>query len=165
MLFISIVFTASDSFHRKIATGPHGTLTKLEPAARVNQPEFARRDSPEIRRIDETDSAVRDGDRDLVGLVNDISNGGSAIMSPRCSICRHPKLDRINVSLLRDGTRSTVREFKISRSALDRHKHHLTDTVELKVDGSAEYRAGPTPAEPLSNAQGDPVAGELLLRP
>src|SRR5215469_3004826 len=28
-------------------------------------------------------------------------------MSARCSICRHPPRDSINVSLLRDGTRST----------------------------------------------------------
>jgi hypothetical protein len=82
-------------------------------------------------------------------------------MSLRCSICRHPKLDLINVSLLRDGTRSTVREFQISRSALDRHKRHLTDSVEFQVDGRAEHRAGPTPAETLSNAQGDPVLSQL----
>lgn len=82
-------------------------------------------------------------------------------MSPRCSICRHPKLDMINVSLLRDGTRSTVREFQISRSALDRHKHHLTESAEFQVDGSADHRAGLTPAEPLNEAQGDPVLSQL----
>ena len=92
-------------------------------------------------------------DRDLVVLVNDISNAGYVTMSLRCSICPHPKLDLINVSLLRDGTRSTVREFQISRSALDRHKRHLKDSVE--------FQAGPTPAEPLSNAQGDPVLSQL----
>ena len=46
-------------------------------------------------------------------------------MSQPCSICRDPQRDSINVSLLRDGTRSTARQFQVSRSALDRHKRHL----------------------------------------
>ena len=50
-------------------------------------------------------------------------------MSRRCSICRHPQRDLINVSLLRDGTRFTARQFKVSRPALDRHKRHLPQTL------------------------------------
>jgi hypothetical protein len=38
-------------------------------------------------------------------------------MSPRCSICLNPKLDLINVSLARDGTMSTARQFQISLPA------------------------------------------------
>jgi hypothetical protein len=82
-------------------------------------------------------------------------------MSRRCSICRHPKLDMINVSLLRDGTRSTVREFQISRSALDRHKRHLTESVKFQVERGAIHRVGPTPAEPLNEPQEDPVLAQL----
>jgi hypothetical protein len=54
-------------------------------------------------------------------------------MSHRCSICCHPKLDSINVSLVRDGTRFTAREFQISRPALDRHKRHLTTPIPIHV--------------------------------
>lgn len=66
----------------------------------------------------------------------------------------------INVSLLRDGTRSTVRQFQISRSALDRHKHHLTASVEFPIDGSGDHRAAPTP-EALSETRGDLVLSQL----
>ena len=50
-------------------------------------------------------------------------------MSPRCSICRHPESASIDVSLLRDGIRSTARQYQVSRPALDRHKRHLPQTV------------------------------------
>src|SRR5437879_2021715 len=50
-------------------------------------------------------------------------------MSSRCSICRHLQRDSIDVSVLRDGTRSTARQFQVSRPALDRHKRHLTRVV------------------------------------
>jgi len=49
-------------------------------------------------------------------------------VSAHCSICRHPQRDSINVSLLRDGTRSTARQFQVSRPALDRHKRHVAQT-------------------------------------
>jgi hypothetical protein len=50
-------------------------------------------------------------------------------MSPRCSICRHPQRALIDVSVLRDGTRLTAREFRVSRPSLDRHKRHLSQIV------------------------------------
>jgi hypothetical protein len=50
-------------------------------------------------------------------------------MPGRCSICRHQQRDSINVSLLRDGTRFTARQFQISRPSLDRHKRHLLQPV------------------------------------
>jgi hypothetical protein len=50
-------------------------------------------------------------------------------MSQRCSICRHPQRDSVDVSVLRDGIRSTARQFQISRSALDRHKRHLSQSI------------------------------------
>ena len=63
-------------------------------------------------------------------------------MSPRCSICRHPQRDSINVSLSRDGTRSTARQFQISLPSLDRHKRHVHETLaaadqvpEVAADG------------------------------
>jgi len=69
-------------------------------------------------------------------------------MSSRCSICRHPQRDSIDVSLRRDGIRSAAREFRISRSALDRHKRHLTLSVQIQTgatsDQSAEAVARPT---------------------
>jgi|GEM_PF-6401610 hypothetical protein len=34
-------------------------------------------------------------------------------MSSRCSICRHPLRASIDVSVLRDGTRVTAREFQV----------------------------------------------------
>jgi hypothetical protein len=49
-------------------------------------------------------------------------------MSVRCSICQHPLRDSINVSLLRDGTRSTARQCQVSRPALHRHKRHMSQT-------------------------------------
>jgi hypothetical protein len=54
-------------------------------------------------------------------------------MSTRCSICRHPLRDSINVSLLRDGTRSTARQFQVSRPALDRHKRHVKTSVPIQA--------------------------------
>lgn len=50
-------------------------------------------------------------------------------MAIRCSICLHPQRNSIDVSLLRDGTRSTARQFQVSRPALDRHKRHVVQTV------------------------------------
>jgi hypothetical protein len=69
-------------------------------------------------------------------------------MSSRCSICQHPRRDSIDVSLLRDGTRSTARQFQVSRPALDRHKRHLTRTVaaahEFPKVSAAVEGASPT---------------------
>jgi hypothetical protein len=50
-------------------------------------------------------------------------------MSSRCSICRHPQRDSIDVSVLRNGTRFTARQFQVSRPSLDRHKRHLPQTI------------------------------------
>jgi hypothetical protein len=67
-------------------------------------------------------------------------------MLSRCSICRHPQRDSIDVSVLRDGTRSTARQFQVSRPALDRHKRHLSrivarsyesPTVSAAVEGAS----------------------------
>lgn len=46
-------------------------------------------------------------------------------MSTRCTICRNPQRESIDVSLLQDGTRSTARQYCVSRPALDRHKRHV----------------------------------------
>jgi uncharacterized membrane protein YccC len=54
-------------------------------------------------------------------------------VSAHCSICRHPLRDSINVSLLRDGTRFTARQFQVSRPALDRHKRHVRTSVPIKA--------------------------------
>jgi hypothetical protein len=54
-------------------------------------------------------------------------------MSVRCSICQHPLRSSIDVSLVRDGTRSTARQFQISRPALDRHKHHVRTSVPIQA--------------------------------
>lgn len=62
-------------------------------------------------------------------------------MSSRCSICKHPKRDSIDVSLRRDGTRSTAREFQVSRPALDRHKRHLTVSVESQPGATSDQGA------------------------
>jgi len=48
-------------------------------------------------------------------------------MSARCSISSAAR--SINVSLLRDGTRYTARQFQVSRPALDRHKRHFRTSV------------------------------------
>jgi hypothetical protein len=52
-------------------------------------------------------------------------------MSVRCSICQHPQCNSIDVSLVRDGTRSTARQFQVSRPALDRHKRHISQTATV----------------------------------
>jgi hypothetical protein len=69
-------------------------------------------------------------------------------MSSRCSICKHPKRDSIDVSLRRDGTRSTAREFQVSLPSLHRHKRHLTVSVESQTgatpDQGAEASARPS---------------------
>ena len=62
-------------------------------------------------------------------------------MSARCSICRHPLRDSINVSLLRDGTRSTAREFQVSRPALDRHKRHVRTSVPIQSRATDDQSA------------------------
>jgi hypothetical protein len=59
-----------------------------------------------------------------------------------CSICRHPRHDEINVSLLRIGTRPTARQFALSIPALDRHKKHLPK--QLASDPSAEIACEPS---------------------
>src|ERR1700752_490867 len=68
-------------------------------------------------------------------------------MSGHCSICRYPLRDSINVSLLRDGTRFTARQFQVSPPALDRHKRHVRMSVPIQArttaDQSAEVRARP----------------------
>jgi hypothetical protein len=50
-------------------------------------------------------------------------------MPRRCTICSHPQHKEIAVSLFRDGTRSTARQFQVSLPALDRHKGHLPGTI------------------------------------
>jgi hypothetical protein len=50
-------------------------------------------------------------------------------MSRHCTICLHPQREEIAVSLFRDGTRATARQFQVSLPALDRHKGHLSCTV------------------------------------
>src|ERR1700739_523295 len=62
-------------------------------------------------------------------------------MSHRCSICLHQRLDFINVSLLRDGTRAAAREFEVSRSALDRHKRHLATSLQLQRGETASQNS------------------------
>jgi hypothetical protein len=71
-------------------------------------------------------------------------------MPGRCSICRHLQRDSINVSLLRDGTRFTARQFQVSRPSLDRHKRHLLKTVPAadqvpgvaaSIDGATSIRS------------------------
>jgi len=64
----------------------------------------------------------------------------------RCSICRNPQRASIDVSLLRDGTRSTARQYQVSLSALDRHKRHLQKTVAADQTGEvAASTDGTTP--------------------
>jgi hypothetical protein len=53
-------------------------------------------------------------------------------MLSRCSICRHPQRDLIDVSLLRDGTRAAARQYQVSRPALDRHTRHLTISSQIQ---------------------------------
>ena len=79
-------------------------------------------------------------------------------MSHRCSICRHPKLDSINVSLVRDGTRFTAREFQISRPALNRHKRHLTTSLPIHVRKKPRWAPGQSddcqaPSQKASHSQ------------
>ena len=50
-------------------------------------------------------------------------------MPRRCTICHHPQHEEIAVSLFRDGTRATARQFQVSLPALDRHKGHLPDRI------------------------------------
>jgi hypothetical protein len=57
-----------------------------------------------------------------------------------CTICRHPQLEEIAVSLVRNGTRDTARRFGMSRSALDRHKKHLPSTL-VKAHEAKEVAA------------------------
>ena len=50
-------------------------------------------------------------------------------MPRRCTICHHPQNEEIAVSLFRDGTRFTARQFQLSLPALHRHKGHLPGTI------------------------------------
>ena len=69
-------------------------------------------------------------------------------MSSRCTICRHPQRDSIDVSVLRDGTRFTARRFQVSRPSLDRHKKHLPKSVAA-ADQAREVAASSVPTTPL----------------
>jgi len=51
------------------------------------------------------------------------------MMAMPCTICQHPQRTVIDVSLLRDGTRPTARQYGLSRSALDRHRRHVLRAV------------------------------------
>jgi hypothetical protein len=42
--------------------------------------------------------------------------------SSRCSICRHPQHELIDVSVLRDRIRFAARQLQVSQPSLDRHK-------------------------------------------
>src|ERR1700730_16583676 len=70
-------------------------------------------------------------------------------MPRRCTICHHPQHEEIAVSLFRDGTRATARRFQVSRSALNRHKGHLPDSMvktqqaEVVCDASAKVKSHP----------------------
>lgn len=73
-------------------------------------------------------------------------------MSSRCSICRHPQRDSINVSVLRDGTRSTARQYQVSRPALDRHKRHLTMSVHNQTGATSEQATEAIAPPPGTNS-------------
>jgi hypothetical protein len=55
-------------------------------------------------------------------------------MAGRCSICHHPQHDEINAAIMREGLRSTARQFQVSRAALDRHKKHVRGKVATTPD-------------------------------
>jgi hypothetical protein len=57
-------------------------------------------------------------------------------MTTACSICRHPRRDEINLSLIQNGTRPTARTFGLSKAAVDRHKKHLPK--QLATEPAAE---------------------------
>jgi hypothetical protein len=57
-------------------------------------------------------------------------------MGTACSICRHPRHDEINLSMIQKGTRPTARTFGLSNAAVDRHKKHLPK--QLATDPAAE---------------------------
>lgn len=66
-------------------------------------------------------------------------------MSSRCSICRHPQRELIDVSLVRDGIRFTARQFQVSRPSLDRHKRHHSQAVAYQDREVAASIEGTTP--------------------
>jgi len=80
----------------------------------------------------------------------------------RCSICRHPELHEINVSVLRDGIRATARRYHISRPALGRHKGHLPTFLQSEV----EIGGAPDPVPLRRTAEADCSSSKLgdLLR-
>ena len=57
-------------------------------------------------------------------------------MASACSICRHPRRDEINLSLIQNGTRPTARTFGLSKASVDRHKKHLP--AQLASEPAAE---------------------------
>ena len=69
-------------------------------------------------------------------------------MAPGCSICRHQQRALIDVSLLREGTRFTARQFQVSRPSLDRHKKHLSQSVAI-ADQTREIAASSDESTPL----------------
>jgi hypothetical protein len=104
-------------------------------------------------------------------------------MPVRCSICQHPQRNSIDVSLVRDGTRCTARQFQVSRPADDhRWFRHTTlnssrtmlslrrrdDNSRSKVqnvrrDSSDGWFHGQTPDE-MYFGSGDAVPEDLLSR-
>jgi len=64
-------------------------------------------------------------------------------MAPGCSICRHQQRALIDVSLLREGTRFTARQFQVSRpsaiythgnfgKALDAQRLYMEQLLRMK---------------------------------
>jgi len=80
-------------------------------------------------------------------------------MAPGCSICRHQQRALIDVSLLREGTRFTARQFQVSRPSLDRHKKHLSQSVAI-ADQTREIAASSDESTPLLSQLEMP--GDLL---
>jgi|ERR1017187_1628557 hypothetical protein len=65
-------------------------------------------------------------------------------MSRACTVCAHPKVEEINAEVARGlSNRDTARRFKVSKSAVDRHREHILEVLsratEAKEVASADH--------------------------
>ena len=59
-----------------------------------------------------------------------------------CTVCRHPKLEEIDVSLLEKAScRDIARRFKLKPASVQRHKKHLNETLAKSFEVQEVARA------------------------
>lgn len=84
-------------------------------------------------------------------------------MPPKCQVCSHPHVDRINEQLLLGaGRRTLARKYAIDRNVFDRHwRNHIPEQIR-QAAAAASAEAGP-PRLSVESIQGDVLLGQAAV--